>query len=57
VQTAAERSEGGFKGKGKKGGKPLQNSPQKFESRPARPEKKIDPDNPFAALAALKGKI
>jgi ATP-dependent RNA helicase SUPV3L1/SUV3 len=52
-----ERSEGGFKGKGKKGGKPPQNSPQKFESRPARPEKKIDPDNPFAALAALKGKI
>ncbi|WP_050522525.1 helicase-related protein [Pseudorhodobacter wandonensis] len=52
-----ERSEGGYKGKGKKGGKPPQNSPQKFESRPARPEKKIDPDNPFAALAALKGKI
>jgi ATP-dependent RNA helicase SUPV3L1/SUV3 len=50
-----KRPEGGFKGK--KGGKPPQNSPQKFESRPARPEKKIDPDNPFAALAALKGKI
>ncbi|MGB3277732.1 MAG: helicase, partial [Pseudorhodobacter sp.] len=52
-----KRPEGGFKGKGKKGGKPPQNSPQKYESRPARPEKKIDPDNPFAALAALKGKI
>jgi ATP-dependent RNA helicase SUPV3L1/SUV3 len=51
------RPEGGFKGKGKKGGKPPQNSPQKYESRPARPEKKIDPDSPFAALAALKGKI
>jgi ATP-dependent RNA helicase SUPV3L1/SUV3 len=45
----------GFKGKPK--GKPPQNAPQKYESRPARPEKKIDPDNPFAALAALKGKI
>ena len=51
------RPEGGHKGKGKKGGKPPQNSPQKYESRPARPEKKIDPDSPFAALAALKGKI
>ncbi|MDN5787231.1 helicase-related protein [Pseudorhodobacter sp.] len=53
------RREGGFKGKGKgkPGGKPPHNSPQKFEARPARPEKKIDPDNPFAALAALKGKI
>ena len=51
------RPEGGFKGRGKKGGKPPQNAPQKYESRPARTEKKIDPDNPFAALAALKGKI
>ncbi|QCO57658.1 helicase (plasmid) [Pseudorhodobacter turbinis] len=51
-----KRPEGGFKGKGK-GGKPPQKGPQKFESRPARAEKKIDPDNPFAALAALKGKI
>ena len=55
------RSEGGYKGKGKPGskagGKPGQNTPQKYEARPARPEKKIDPDNPFAALAALKGKI
>jgi ATP-dependent RNA helicase SUPV3L1/SUV3 len=28
-----------------------------FESRPTRPEKPIDPDNPFAALMALKGKL
>ena len=55
-----KREGGGYKGKGRdgaKGGKPPQNAPQKYESRPARPEKKIDPDNPFAALAALKGKI
>tara|TARA_R110002094_G_scaffold104199_1_gene103539 strand:- start:282 stop:647 length:366 start_codon:yes stop_codon:yes gene_type:complete len=56
------RPEGGYKGKGK-GGKPGGKGdrgapkPQKFESHPPRPEKKIDPDNPFAALAALKGKI
>jgi ATP-dependent RNA helicase SUPV3L1/SUV3 len=52
-----KREGGGYKGKGKDGGKPAHNAPQKYESRPARPEKKIDPDNPFAALAALKGKI
>ena len=28
-----------------------------YESRPPRPEKPIDPDNPFAALLALKGKV
>jgi ATP-dependent RNA helicase SUPV3L1/SUV3 len=61
-QNRGPRPEGGFKGKGK-GGKPGAKGdrgapkPQKFESRPPRPEKKIDPDNPFAALAALKGKI
>ncbi|PZQ96820.1 MAG: helicase [Cereibacter sphaeroides] len=54
----------GFKGKPKgKGGKPQDrsdrgdrprdNQPKVFESRPPR-EQKIDPDNPFAALAALK---
>ncbi len=28
-----------------------------YEARPPRPEKPIDPDNPFAVLAALKGKV
>jgi ATP-dependent RNA helicase SUPV3L1/SUV3 len=66
-QDRGPRPEGGFKGKGggkpqgkpggKPGGRPPQNGPQKYEARPPRPEKKIDPDNPFAALAALKGKI
>ena len=32
--------------------------PQKaFEARPPRVEKPIDPDNPFAALAALKSRL
>ncbi|HSF64313.1 MAG TPA: hypothetical protein VLA78_07990, partial [Paracoccaceae bacterium] len=42
-------------GKGPKGGKddrPQQ--PRSFEARPPRAEKPIDPDNPFAVLAALK---
>ncbi|MDQ2064980.1 helicase-related protein [Xinfangfangia sp. CPCC 101601] len=30
---------------------------RKFEARPPRAEKPIDPDNPFAALLALKGKV
>ncbi|MBW4707781.1 disulfide oxidoreductase [Roseobacter sp. YSTF-M11] len=51
------------KGKGKPGGKgkrggPRGNKgqgPQKFSARPPKPEKKIDPDNPFAAaLMGLK---
>jgi len=45
---------GGAKGKGKKpqGGKPKVHS-----SKPApKKDKPIDPDNPFAALMALKGK-
>ncbi len=37
-----------------KGGKPQKG--QKFESRPPKKEKPIDPDSPFAALAALKQK-
>ncbi|NNL19360.1 MAG: disulfide oxidoreductase, partial [Boseongicola sp.] len=41
------------KGKGKPRGKPGGNSPRKFEARPPRKEKAIDPDNPFAA--ALMG--
>ena len=41
-----------------KGGKPQREERQKsFEARPPRPEKPIDPDNPFAALLALKGKV
>ncbi len=52
----------GFKGKPKgKGGKPgdrgndrpRDTQPKTFEARPPR-EQKIDPDNPFAVLAALK---
>jgi ATP-dependent RNA helicase SUPV3L1/SUV3 len=63
-------SEGGFKGKpkGKGGDRPQdrpergersgdrpapQSQPKTFESRPPRAEK-IDPDNPFAVLAALR---
>ena len=43
------------KPRGKDGGKPQGNKPQTFSARPAKPEKKIDPDNPFAAaLAGLK---
>ncbi len=42
----------------RKGGKPPREERQKsFEARPPRPEKPIDPDNPFAALLALKGKV
>lgn len=40
-------------GKGKGGGKPNTKA-AKFEARPPKKEKPIDPDNPFAALAALK---
>jgi ATP-dependent RNA helicase SUPV3L1/SUV3 len=61
-EPRAPRPEGGYKGKGKgnrDGGKGDRGAPKpaKFEARPPRPEKKIDPDNPFAVLAALKGKI
>lgn len=42
----------------RKGGKPQREERQKsFEARPPRAEKPIDPDNPFAALLALKGKV
>ncbi len=40
------------KGRGKDGGKPQ--GGRKFEARPPRKEKPMDPDSPFAALAALK---
>jgi ATP-dependent RNA helicase SUPV3L1/SUV3 len=33
------------------------NKPKTFEQRPPRVEKPIDPDNPFAALMALKNKM
>ncbi len=45
-QNDRPRSKGKPKGKGPKG-----NSPQKFSSKP-KAEKKIDPDNPFAAALA-----
>lgn len=58
-----ERREGGYKGGNKgKGGKPERRDGNKpggakaFEARPPRVEKPIDPDNPFAVLAALKTK-
>lgn len=42
----------------RKGGKPNRDDRQKsFEARPPRVEKPVDPDNPFAALMALKGKL
>ena len=46
------------KGKpGKRGKKPVKDQgPKQHTARPARVEKPIDPDNPFAALMALKGK-
>ncbi len=43
------------KGKGPKGPKKGQGGPKTYEAKPKR-EKAIDPDNPFAALAALKNK-
>lgn len=55
-----ERRDAGKGGKpqGRKGGKPERDDkPRKFEARPPRPEKPVDPDNPFAALLALKGKV
>ncbi|MDW3181281.1 MULTISPECIES: helicase-related protein [unclassified Roseobacter] len=64
---ASNRRQGGDrpqgKGKGKPGGKGKRGGPrgdkdkgaQKFSARPPKPEKKIDPDNPFAAaLMGLK---
>ena len=65
-----ERRGEGFKGKPKPGGGKgegrgegrndrakgdRQNQPKTFEARPPRPEK-IDPDNPFAVLAALRNR-
>ena len=48
------RDGGKPRGKGpKKGGKPQHSGPKTYT---ARPEKKADPDSPFAVLAALKDK-
>ena len=64
-----DRKGEGFKGgkpKGKPDGKPGDRrddrkggaqGERKYEARPPRAEKPIDPDNPFAALLALKGKV
>ncbi len=67
AKSEASRPEGGEKRRdhGSKGGKTFDKSrdreqPKKthlFEARPPRPEKPIDPDNPFAVLMALKGKV
>lgn len=52
-----ERRDGGKPKHGGKGGKPERREGGKsFEARPPRAEKPIDPDNPFAVLAALKTK-
>jgi ATP-dependent RNA helicase SUPV3L1/SUV3 len=37
-----------------KGGKPQGDKPKTYSSRPERGGKKVDPDSPFAVLAALK---
>jgi ATP-dependent RNA helicase SUPV3L1/SUV3 len=45
----------GYKGKGKPEAR--SDRQKSFEARPPRVEKPIDPDNPFAVLMALKGKV
>jgi ATP-dependent RNA helicase SUPV3L1/SUV3 len=52
------RGKGGPKGKGagKQGGKGGDRGPKTHSSRPPKTDKPIDPDNPFAALMALKNK-
>jgi ATP-dependent RNA helicase SUPV3L1/SUV3 len=53
-----DRGDRGDRGGDRKGGKPNRDDRQKsFEARPPRVEKPVDPDNPFAALMALKGKL
>ncbi len=51
-----------YKGKGElrgdhKGKPPQQDKKPIYEARPPRPEKPIDPDNPFAVLMVLKTKV
>ncbi|NNU81398.1 hypothetical protein HMH01_13225 [Halovulum dunhuangense] len=45
------------KGKGKGPKPPRDAAPKTAQARPPRAEKPVDPDNPFAALLALKGKM
>jgi ATP-dependent RNA helicase SUPV3L1/SUV3 len=50
----------GDRGDRKGGPKPAHlrdDRPKTYEARPPRAEKPIDPDNPFAVLAALKGRV
>ncbi len=54
--------QGGGKPRGKggkpgKGGERDNDRARSYEARPPRAEKPVDPDNPFAALLALKGKV
>jgi ATP-dependent RNA helicase SUPV3L1/SUV3 len=54
-----DRGQGGKPGgkpQGKHGKPDRTEKPRQFEARAPRPEKPIDPDNPFAVLAALKTK-
>jgi ATP-dependent RNA helicase SUPV3L1/SUV3 len=50
----AGKSRSGGKPQGRKGGKPQNQGGKTFSARPPKKEKAIDPDNPFAALLALK---
>ncbi len=50
----AGKPRAGGKPQGKKGGKPQNQGGKTFSARPPKKEKAIDPDNPFAALLALK---
>ena len=55
------RPQGRPQGKGKPKGRPKGKGPRRdgaksFSSAPPKKDKALDPDNPFAALAALKGK-
>ncbi len=48
---------GKHRGQGKGGNRPARDDkPKTYSARPDKPEKKVDPDNPFAVLAALKDK-
>ena len=52
-----QRPQGKPRGKPKGKRPPRDDKPRNFSARPAKPEKKIDPDNPFAAaLMGLKDK-
>jgi ATP-dependent RNA helicase SUPV3L1/SUV3 len=63
AKPASGRHDGGAKRRDHsgKGGKPFDKTAdagaKSFEARPPRHEKPIDPDNPFAVLMALKGKV